>query len=76
MAEHDLHFPTASSAQSSDIHADPPQDHGAARTEDYDDDGILLDSAAPSRQVQIPTPLKDFLGPARRPLTRMRNILA
>ena len=43
------HFPTASSAQSSDIHADPQQYGGKA--ERYDDDGILLESAEPSRQV-------------------------
>ena len=43
------HFPTASSAQSSDIHADPQQYGG--KGERYDDDGILLESAEPSRQV-------------------------
>ena len=43
------HFPTASSAQSSDIHADPQ--HYSGKAERYDDDGILLESAEPSRQV-------------------------
>ena len=43
------HFPTASSAQSSDIHADPQ--HYSGKAERYDDDGILLETAEPSRQV-------------------------
>ena len=48
-AEHDNIFPTVSSAQSSDIHADPQ--HYSSRPEQYDDDGILNDSEPPSRQV-------------------------
>ena len=50
-AEHDSYLPTVSSAQSSDIHADP-QLYGS-RAEHYDDDGILNDSEPPSRQVAI-----------------------
>ena len=53
-AEHDPYFPTVSSAQSTDIHEEPQ--HYSARAEQYDDDGILLESAGPSRQVSPSSP--------------------
>lgn len=50
-AEQDNYFPTVSSAQSSDIHAD--SQHYSSKPEQYDDDGILNDSDPPSRQVAL-----------------------
>ncbi len=55
-AEHDHLFPTASSARSSDVHMDPA--HGGGLAERFDEDGILLDSAEPSRQVCSPQSLQ------------------
>ena len=50
-AEHDHYFPTVSSTQSAEIHAD--SQHYSSRPEQYDDDGILNDSEPPSRQVAL-----------------------